>query len=69
MQCLSKTAITIFNFISYLSWLDIDETIRPPWKGLRSLYHTNDSIGGMEGDYSHGKAFELVIRLLTGMST
>ena len=36
--CLSKIAITVFEFIWCLSWLDIDDTIRPSSTGLMSLY-------------------------------
>lgn len=39
--CLSKTAIAIFEFIWNLSWLDIDDTIRPSSTGLMNLYSKN----------------------------
>lgn len=70
MQCLSKTAIAVYDFISYLSWLDIDDTIRPSSNGLRSLYcFDNHSIGIIEDKCSNGKSFEQVIRVLTGLRT
>lgn len=70
MQCLSKTAIAVYDFISYLSWLDIDDTIRPSSNGLRSLYYfDNHSIGIIEDKCSNGKSFEQVIRVLTGLRT
>jgi hypothetical protein len=40
VQCLSKIAIAIYEYISILSFLDIDDTIRPSSKGLiRFSFH------------------------------
>ncbi|MCJ1423300.1 hypothetical protein MMC29_001182 [Sticta canariensis] len=71
--CLSKTAIAIFEFIWYLSWLDMDDTIRPSSTGLMNLYSKNSSeisradlIRAKPIDYEVFDAFEEVITLLTG---
>lgn len=40
--CLSKIATTVFEFIWCLSWLDIDDTIRPSSTGLMSLYANDE---------------------------
>lgn len=66
-QCLSKIAVVIFEFISCLSWLDIDDTIRPSANGLMSL--CSPSIltpRQIRNKYSKHEAFEMVIKLLTG---
>lgn len=71
--CLSKTAIAIFEFIWDLSWLDMDDTIRPSSTGLMNLFSKNlgeisraDRIRAEPIDSEVFDAFEEVITLLTG---
>lgn len=66
-QCLCRIAITIFEFIWFLSWLDIDDNVRPSSNGLLSLYSPifNPPRKVRTGCFKEG-AFAQVIRLLTG---
>lgn len=68
--CLCKVAIAIFEFIWFLSWLDIDEVVRPSSNGLLNLYSpiANPPRKIRSGFFKEG-AFTQVIRLLTGFST
>lgn len=65
--CLCRIAIAIFEFIWFLSWLDIDDNIRPSSNGLLSLYSPifNTPRKIRMGCFKEG-AFAQVIRLLTG---
>lgn len=68
--CLWKIAITTFELIWNLSWLDMDDTIRPSSTGLMSLYSKNLSIisdaNGFRNESWAAQVFEKVIKLLTG---
>lgn len=65
--CLSKVATSIFEFIWRLSWLDMDDTIRPSSTGLMSLYPlTFSSVKSIRREHFKQNTFEQVIRLFTG---
>ena len=68
-QCLSKIAIAVFGFIWVLSWLDIDDIIRPSSNGLLNLCSPNfDPPRKTRSEQFEEGAFVRVIRLLTGFS-
>ena len=66
-QCLCRIATAIFEFIWFLSWLDIDNNIRPSSNGLLNLYSPvfNPPCQIRIACFKEG-AFAQVIRLLTG---
>lgn len=64
--CLSKTAIAIFEFIWCLSWLDIDDTIRPSSNGLMRLYTQFEKLSQIRSKYLDDQAFGHAVMLLTG---
>lgn len=65
--CLSKVATTIFQFIWLLSWLDMDDTIRPSSTGLMSIYPLGIlSVRQIRREYFNPNMFEQVIMLFTG---
>lgn len=64
-----KIAIAVFEFIWFLSWLDIADTVRPSSNGLLSLYGAIfKSPRQIRSEYFEGGAFAQVIQLLTGFS-
>lgn len=64
-QCLSRIAISIIEFIKSLSWLDIDDTIRPSSHGLVSLCF-EEHIFNRNLMYKQGQTFRFLIQILTG---
>lgn len=68
-QCLCKIAIAIFGFIWFLSWLDIDDTVRPSSNGLLDLCSsTVKPARKTRAEYFRDGAFVQVIKLLTGFT-
>lgn len=68
-RCLSKIAVAVFEFISYLSWLDIDDTIRPSSNGLASLCSaTVSSPREIRNKYFNENPYGPVIKVLTGFN-
>lgn len=67
--CLSKIAVAVLEFISCLSWLDIDETIRPSSNGLASLCSaTVSSPREIRNKYLNENPYGTVIKVLTGFN-
>ncbi len=68
VQCLSKIAIAIYEFISILSFLDIDDTIRPSSKGLiRFSFHVmGNSFHITSASWTYQRQLASVLNLLTG---
>ena len=64
--CLSKIAITIFEFIWCLSWLDIDDAIRPSSTGLMTLYSKAENPNRIRSKYLDIHGLSRAIVLLTG---
>ena len=66
-ECLSRIAIAIFEFIWFLSWLDIDDNVRPSSNGLLNLYSSKfNRPHKLRIKYFEKGAFAQVIKLLTG---
>lgn len=55
--CLERIAITIFEYIWTLSWLDIDESIKPSSSGLTMMYFTHRH-GDSRPSQTAGQIFE-----------
>lgn len=65
--CLAKIAIAIFDFIWRLSWLDMDDTIRPSSTGLMSLYSRHpERVHTIRTKHLRMSDFGPIIMLLTG---
>lgn len=64
--CLSKIAIAVFEFIWCLSWLDVDDTIRPSSNGLMRLYTQFEKLSQIRSKYLDDQAFGHAVMLLTG---
>lgn len=67
-QCLSRIVVAVFKFIWILSWLDIDDTLRPSSNGVLHLcpMKFSDSPHNIRGQTFKENAFAQVIRLFTG---
>lgn len=67
--CLSKIAITVFEFIWCLSWLDIDDSIRPSSTGLMSLYSDAEKPSEIRSKYLDAQGLSLAVMVLTGFES
>lgn len=67
--CIARIAIAVFEFIWCLSWLDVDDTIRPSANGLMRLYSKFDSLSQIRSKYLDDQAFEHVVMLFIGFKT
>lgn len=66
-RCLCGIAIAIFEFIWWLSWLDIDDNVRPSSNGLLDLYSSKfNRPSSIRNKVLSDEIFAQVIRLLTG---
>ena len=64
--CLSKVAIAVFEFIWCLSWLDIDDMIRPSSNGLMRFYSRFETPHQVRSEVLNNPAFGRAVMLLTG---
>ncbi|MCJ1430150.1 hypothetical protein MMC29_008066 [Sticta canariensis] len=64
--CLSKVAIAVFEFIWCLSWLDIDDMIRPSSNGLMRFYSKFETPNQVRSKILDSGEFRRAVMLLTG---